>query len=120
MYDQSKVDELLSAIRSGAKSDCVEKVSEHFAGYFDELGITISVKADTPDEEIRDLKNRITAVLSRFESPFRWMVLFQRDGKSAGVLFPDGLFTGAESSRVALVLEPENRELDSMATTMPV
>jgi hypothetical protein len=120
MYDQSKVDELLSAIRSGAKSDCVEKVSEHFAVYFDELGITISVKADTPDEEIRDLKNRITTVLSRFESPFRWMVLFQRNGKSAGVLFPDGLFTGAESTRVALVLEPENRELDSMATTMPV
>jgi len=94
MYDRSKVDEVLSAVRS-AESDHVLRISEHFAGYFDELGITVSVKADTSDDEIRDLKNRIAAVLSRLETPFRWMVLFERDGgEGAGVLFPDGLFTG--------------------------
>jgi hypothetical protein len=94
MYDHSKVDELLSAVRS-AKSDHVLRISEHFAGYFDELGITVSVKADTSDDEIRDLKNQIATVLSRLEVPFRWMVLFERDGgEGAGVLFPDGLFTG--------------------------
>lgn len=121
MYDQPKIDELVSAIRSSATADCVQEVSEHFAGYFDELGITVSVKPDTLDEEIREVKNTIASVLSRFEIPFRWMVLFQRDGKSAGVLFPDGLFTGtAESSRVALVLEPDNQQLESMATMMPV
>lgn len=48
------------------------------------------------------------------------MVLFQRGGKLSGVLFPDGLFTGAESSRVAVVLEPENEQLQAMASTMPV
>jgi len=120
MYDQPKINEFVSAIRSGAKSDCVQQVSEHYAVYFDELGITVSVKADTADDEIRDLKTRIVSVTSRFELPFRWMVLFQRDGKPAGDLFPDGLFTGAKSSRVALVVEPENPQLDSMATTMPV
>ena len=49
------------------------------------------------------------------------MVAFQREGKSAGVLFPDGLFTGAAgSSRVAVVLEPESQQLESMASAMPV
>jgi len=120
MYDQPKVDELVSAIRSGAKSDCVQQVSEHFAGYFDELGITVSVKADTSDDEIRELKNGIAPALARLDMPFRWMVLFQRGGKLAGVLFPNGLFTGAESSRVAVVLEPQNEQLQTMASTMPV
>jgi hypothetical protein len=120
MYDQPKINEFVLAIRSGAKSDCVEQVSEHYAVYFDELGITVSVKTDTSDDEIRDLKNKIVFATSHFEVPFRWMVLFQRDGKPAGDLFPDGLFTGAQSSRVALVVEPDNSQLDSMATMMPV
>lgn|ERR1700687_2720532 len=120
MYDPSKVEELLTAVR-GSKSDCVQQISEHFAGYFDELGITVSVKDDTPDDSIRDLKNKISTALSRFDVPFRWMVSFQREGKSAGVLFPDGLFTGAaDSLRVALVLEPESQQLEPMASTMPV
>jgi hypothetical protein len=120
MYDQPRINEFVSAICSSANSDCVEQVSEHYAGYFDELGITVSVKASTSDDDIRELKRKISSVTSRFEVPFRWIVLFQRNGKPAGDLSPDGLFTGAQSSRVALVVEPENPQLDSMATTMPV
>ncbi len=120
MYDPAKVDEILTAVR-GLKSNCVQQISEHFAGYFDELGITVSFKNDTTDDSIRDLKNKISTRLSGFHSPFRWMVAFQREGKSAGVLFPDGLFTGAAaSSRVAVVLEPESQQLEAMASAMPV
>jgi hypothetical protein len=95
-------------------------MSEHYAAYFDELGITVSVRADTSDDEIRDLKSRIILATSGFEVPFRWMVQFQRDGRPAEVFFPDGLFTGIQSFRVALVVEPDNPQLDSMAATMPV
>ena len=120
MYDPAKVEEILTAVR-GSKSDCVQQVSEHFAGYFDELGITVSVKDDTTDDSIRELKNEISTTLSRFDTPFRWMVAFHREGKSAGVLFPDGLFTGAtDSSRVAVVLQPESQQVESMASAMPV
>ena len=59
MYDPAKVEEILTAVR-GSESDCVQQISEHFAGYFDELGITVSVKDDTTDDSIRDLKNKIS------------------------------------------------------------
>jgi hypothetical protein len=121
MYSQSKVDEAVSAVRRIATGSLVLKVSEHFAGYFDELGITISLDGSASVDEIRDLKNRVAPELIQMKMPFQWMVLFEKDGKSAGVLFPDGLFTGpSESSRVALVLEPENDQLEAMANMMPV
>lgn len=120
MYDPAKVEEILTAVH-GCKADCVQQISEHFAGYFDEIGITVSVKDDTTDDSLRDLKNKMSTALARIDTPFGWMVAFQREGKSAGVLFPDGLFTGAtNSSRVAVVLEPESKQLESMASAMPV
>jgi hypothetical protein len=121
MYDKPKIEALVSAVRRAATANCVLQVAEHFAAYFDELGITVSVKDDTSDEEIRELKNKVSPALATFEVPFLWLVTFQRRGKSAGALFPDGLLTGtAESSRVAIVLEPENQHLETMASTMPV
>ena len=72
MHNQSKIDELVSAVRNVAASNWVLQVAEHFAGYFDELGITVSVKGDTSDDEIRDLRNRIAPALARIQTPFRW------------------------------------------------
>ena len=40
IYDRSKIEEVLSAVH-GVTADQVVQISEHFAGYFDELGITI-------------------------------------------------------------------------------
>lgn len=121
MYDESKSDALLSAVSKVATGGCVVQVSGHFAIYFDELGISVFVKDDTSDAEIRELKNKIAPVLAGFDVPFLWMVMFRRGGKSAGALFPDGLFTGAAGSpRVAIVLQPENNQLEAIASTMPV
>lgn len=121
MYDDPQIAEMVSAVRRVAISDRVLQVEEHFAGYFDELGITVSVESDTSDDDIRDLKNRIAPQLARFDMPFKWVVLFQRDGELAAVLFPDGQFTGpAESPRVAVVLDPTNEQLEATANSMPV
>lgn len=121
MYDESKSEALLSAVNKVAMGDRVLQVSGHFAIYFDELGINVFVKDDTSDANIRELKNKIAPVLASIKVPFRWMVMFRRCGKSAGTLFPDGLFTGeAESPRVAVVLELENDQLETIARTMPV
>ena len=121
MYDESKSEALMSAVSKVAMGGCVLQVSGHFAIYFDELGINVFVRDDTSDAEIRELKNKIAPVVASIEVPFLWMVMFRRCGKSAGSLFPDGLFTGeAESTRVAVVLEPENDQLEAIARTMPV
>jgi hypothetical protein len=48
MYDKSRIALLMSAVRSALSDPFVLEVSDHFAGYFDELGITITVKPETP------------------------------------------------------------------------
>lgn len=121
MYDKQKIEEMVSTVRNALVDERVSQITDHFAGYFDELGITVAMKDSTLDEEIRELKNKLLPVVAELQMPFLWMVTFQRAGKSAATLFPDGLFTGAKASpRVAIVLEPESEQLDQMATTMPV
>lgn len=92
MYDQSRIAALTSALRSDLSNPFVLEVADHFAGYFDELGITITVKPETSDEQVRELKQKIAPLLSH-DLPFKWLVLFQRQGKQIAVLFPDGRFT---------------------------
>jgi len=121
MYDKQKIEQMVSAVRSALRNDPVSKVSDHFAAYFDELGVTVVVKDATTDEEIRESKNKLLPILAGLRLPFLWTVIFQRAGNSAAVLFPDGLFTGAKDSpRVAIVLEPVNEQLDGMAMIMLV
>ena len=93
MYDQQRIALLVSALRSTLSDPSVVGVSDHFAGYFDELGITITVKPDTPDQHVRMLKEKVAPVLFQHPQPFKWMVMFQREGKQIAVFFPDGLFT---------------------------
>jgi hypothetical protein len=94
MYDKSKIVRLMARVREVANQPFVLTVSDHFAGYFDELGITIAVKPDTSAAQIVNLKDRISPVLASAQLPCKWMVMFTRGAKSVGELFPDGLFTG--------------------------
>ena len=98
MYERSQADAFTTAVRDAIDDPDVVDVSDHIAGYFDELGITITVKPETTDDQIRSLKERIAPVLFESHPPFRWIVMFQRGAKQVGVLFPDGLFTMGTSS----------------------
>lgn len=93
MYDQHRVALLVTAIRSTLSDPSVVGISDHFAGYFEEVGITITVKPDTPDQHVRTLKEKLAPALLQHPQPFKWMVMFHRAGKQIAVLFPDGLFT---------------------------
>ena len=93
VYDRSQVNAFTTAIRAALSDPNVVDVSDHFAGYFDELGITIMVTPETPDDQVRSLKERIEPLLFQNRQPFQWIVMFHRGGKQIGVLFPDGLFT---------------------------
>jgi len=41
MYDKQKIEQMVSAVRSALRNDPVSKVSDHFAAYFDELGVAV-------------------------------------------------------------------------------
>ncbi len=92
MYDQTQVARVVGVVRVTLRSDAVVSVTDHFAGYFDELGITVTVKPTTSQQEVLSLKDKAASVLLQQSLPFKWMLMFYRDGKQVGVLFPDGLF----------------------------
>ena len=70
----------------------VEVVENNFAGYFDELGITVKLRPEASDEDVISLQNQLLAFFSStYEvrpSGFTWLIKFSRGGKSLRSLFP--------------------------------
>lgn len=94
---------------SGVQTICsrwpfVASVSDHFAGYFNELGITLVIDPNVRDEDLISLQNELLAYLDKFwaeEKPdFKWMVMFS-DGTQTMVplVLGDGLRTSTEDLR---------------------
>jgi hypothetical protein len=73
----------------------VEAVENNFAGYFDELGITVNLRPEASDEDVIALQNQLLAFFnSTYEvrpPGFTWLVKFSRGGKSLRSLFPGDL-----------------------------
>jgi hypothetical protein len=71
----------------------VEAVENNFAGYFNELGITIKLRPEASDKEVIALQNELLAFFnSAYEvmtlAEFTWLVRFSRGDKSLRSLFP--------------------------------
>jgi hypothetical protein len=65
MYNESQIALLRAAVRETAIQPYVVEVDDHFAGYFDELGITITVKPNTTDREIETLTEEVSDSLRK-------------------------------------------------------
>lgn len=70
----------------------VEAVENNFAGYFNELGITVKLRPEANDEDVIALQNKLLAFFnSTYElrpSGFTWLVKFSRGDKNLRSLFP--------------------------------
>jgi hypothetical protein len=75
-----------------ASKPFVRAVEDHFAGYFNELGLTVTVIESASDQEVISLRNellqKLESLLPRGKSPFTWQVAFNRSGKTIEFLFP--------------------------------
>jgi hypothetical protein len=73
----------------------VEAVENNFAGYFNELGITVNLRPEASDEDVISLQNELLAFFnSAYElkrSGLTWLIKFSRGGKSLRALFPGDL-----------------------------
>jgi hypothetical protein len=98
MYDEKVIPPLIAKLRQAAKPPLVLSVTNHFAGYFDELGITIEVHPTASNEQIAELRRQIYAILSRTTIPFKWIVMFRQGKKSVGELVPNDPFGGGLES----------------------
>ena len=90
MYDEQQVQAAVAGVTRISTRPGVVSVRDHFAGYFDELGIWITVADDASDESVISLRNEIAAFLetaiSRTESSFKWIVTFGRRGQTVEVI----------------------------------
>jgi hypothetical protein len=79
-------------VREVASKPFVLLVEDHFAGYFNELGLTVIVIESASDSDVIILRNELLqhleSRLRKGTSPFSWQVAFQRDGQTIEVLFP--------------------------------
>lgn len=77
----------------------VEAVENNFAGYFDELGITVKLRPDASDEDVIALQNQLLEFFNSTDdvrpSGFTWLIKFSRGGKSLRSLFPGDLPRGS-------------------------
>ena len=79
----------------------VEIVENNFAGYFDELEITVKLRPEASDADVIALQNKLLSFFSSTDEArpagFTWLVKFSRAGKSLRSLFPgDQPRTGSE------------------------
>ena len=84
---------MISEVRVLASKPFVLAIEDHFAGYFNELGLTITVRDSALDIEVISLRNKLlellTSLLPTCSSPFTWQVAFTRNSKTIEVLCPD-------------------------------
>lgn len=73
----------------------VEAVENNFAGYFNELGITVKLRPEANDEDVISLQNQLLAFFNSTDelrpSGFTWLVKFSRGDKNLRSLFPGDL-----------------------------
>jgi hypothetical protein len=83
---------VLAEVRVLADKPYVRSVDDHFAGYFNELGITINLNESTTDQEIIALRNSLLEYLEKVgkeeKIEFTWQVAFWRGLVQVALLFP--------------------------------
>ena len=92
---------LIAGICAIADTPFVEDVENHFAGYFNELAITVRLREEASDEDVIALQNKLLAFLNTGDAAssedFTWLIKFSRGEKSMRSLFPgDAPRTGRE------------------------
>jgi len=83
---------LITDVCAIADRPFVEAVENNFAGYFDELGITVKFRAEASDADVISLQNELLAFLDAPDAArpagFTWLIHFSRGGHNLRSLFP--------------------------------
>lgn len=91
------VNEIVDKIRALSDLPFVTSVDEHFAGYFNELGLSLFLSENCTPLEFEQLVNTILAFLNealpKGNDKFSWMLFFYKDNKQVGLFFPGDEFS---------------------------
>ncbi|MEA9588422.1 hypothetical protein VC279_01210 [Xanthomonas sp. WHRI 10064A] len=99
------LDRILIDVRAiAAQWSFVTSVSDHFAGYFNELGLTLTIAPDAIDQDLVALQNELLVYLDAFwekNTPtFTWMVMFSDETKTMAPLILGDSARSASDLRV--------------------
>jgi hypothetical protein len=88
----SPEDRVLTDVRTLCESHGVASVEGHMAGYFNELGITVSLLPTATDGEVSALRLALLNYFAQSSSSsapgFTWMVMFSRGAEQLDPLIP--------------------------------
>ena len=88
----SPEDRVIALVKSLSDRPFVESVSDHFAGYFNELGLTLTFASDARDEDVIALQNDLLEHMNRFwgeqKPSFTWMLMFSRGDEKMLPMLP--------------------------------
>jgi hypothetical protein len=92
-YSASKYDDVVNKVKTLCNRPFVDAVEDHYACYWDELGLSVKLRDDALDAEVIALRNGLLSLLSEIlpneSSDFTWLVGFRRSDKTIEVLSPD-------------------------------
>jgi hypothetical protein len=104
-YDESLYNQVVSKARDLCHRSFVDDVEDHYAGYWDELGLSVKLRDNATDAETLALRNDLLRmlddILPKGNPLFCWQVAFRRCGDTIEVLFP-----GDEVRSVSDILDP--------------
>jgi len=104
-YDESLYNQVVSKAKSLCNRSFVEDVQDHYAGYWDELGLSVELRDNATDLETLTLRNdllrMLDGILPKGNPKFCWQAAFRRCGDTIEVLFP-----GDELRSVTDLLDP--------------
>jgi hypothetical protein len=83
MFDEAKYDEVVARVTPLAIAAGAVEVRHHFAGYFDELGISVRFDTGVDDRCISTVGNQLLAYLHKAlpheTAPFAWILSLERE-----------------------------------------
>ena len=86
------MDQLMADVKAIGVRPLVESVEEHFAGYFNELGITLRLNEQASEHDVVVLRNSILQLIERKSSElqvnFTWQVSMYRGAEQIALIFP--------------------------------
>ena len=98
-------DHASAEVRRIAAKPFVTSVEDHFAGYFNELGLFLTVVETATDAQVLELRNELLqcleTLLPKGKAAFTWLVTIKRGGYTIEVVVP-----GAVTRELTDVLEP--------------
>jgi hypothetical protein len=91
-YNETTYNDAVNKAKGLCDRSFVEALEDHYAGYWDELGLYIKLRNNAADAEVIGLRNGLLTLLEQLlpkgKSDFTWQVGFVRRGKTIEVLFP--------------------------------